>query len=269
MDWRLDHVVVAGQDLERLQSAFAEVGLPADYGGEHAHGITHNCILGFHDGSYLELIAKLENEKSPWWDQYLDADAGPAAWAIAVDDIESATEELTSRGIAVDQPTHHLRERPDGRRIEWEMATVTGELGTSVPFLIHDHTPRSDRVYPTDDRADIEITGVSEVIVGVEDLSKATSRFQKFFNADQPVISDRNLFGVPGARFEDVPVTLIHAMEDEEITRRIKRFGDCLIGFLFDTKENADLTTGSTEDWFDATVSFVDVDVYGWYGFVE
>ena len=53
----VDHATVCGSNLDTLQQEFASVGLKADYGGPHANGVTHMALLGFENGSYLELIA--------------------------------------------------------------------------------------------------------------------------------------------------------------------------------------------------------------------
>ena len=57
MQIKVDHASVCGSNLSTLQDAFASVGLAADFGGPHAHGGTQMALLGFDDGSYLELIA--------------------------------------------------------------------------------------------------------------------------------------------------------------------------------------------------------------------
>lgn len=56
MQLKVDHASVCGPDLEPMRQAFASVGLVTDYGGPHA-SVTHMALLGFEDGSYLELIA--------------------------------------------------------------------------------------------------------------------------------------------------------------------------------------------------------------------
>ncbi|PSQ09805.1 hypothetical protein BRC93_12015 [Halobacteriales archaeon QS_5_70_15] len=61
----VDHAVVAGSDLDALGTAFADVGLETEYGGEHSNGVTHNRTLGFADGSYLELISTIEPGPRP------------------------------------------------------------------------------------------------------------------------------------------------------------------------------------------------------------
>ena len=57
MKINVDHAGICAYKLEPIQQAFAGLGLETVYGGAHATGGTHNALLGFDDGSYLELIA--------------------------------------------------------------------------------------------------------------------------------------------------------------------------------------------------------------------
>src|SRR5262249_23926741 len=54
---KLDPVTVCRAALEAMRTAFASAGLASDYGGPHANDVTHMALIGFEDGSYLELIA--------------------------------------------------------------------------------------------------------------------------------------------------------------------------------------------------------------------
>ena len=70
MPLKIDHVTLAGSDLKALEQVFALAGLATDYGGPHSNGITHMSLLGFDDGSYIELISTLEpGQAAPWWDR--------------------------------------------------------------------------------------------------------------------------------------------------------------------------------------------------------
>ena len=60
---KLDHVTIAGSSLDRLRDAFARIGLATEYGGAHANGVTHMALLGFDDGSYIELASTVK----PGW----------------------------------------------------------------------------------------------------------------------------------------------------------------------------------------------------------
>jgi catechol 2,3-dioxygenase-like lactoylglutathione lyase family enzyme len=55
----LDHVVILVAELERAIADYTTLGFTVQRGGTHAGGSTHNALVGFADGSYLELIAFL------------------------------------------------------------------------------------------------------------------------------------------------------------------------------------------------------------------
>ena len=60
MSLTLDHVVIRVNDLERVIADYTALGFTVQRGGTHADGVTHNALVGFADGSYLELIAFLQ-----------------------------------------------------------------------------------------------------------------------------------------------------------------------------------------------------------------
>ena len=81
----IDHATLAARELEPLSDLFRRLGLDPVYGGTHSNGITHMAVLGFPDGSYLELISTLQpGQPSPWWEQAIHTSAGPCAWAVRV-----------------------------------------------------------------------------------------------------------------------------------------------------------------------------------------
>ncbi len=84
MQIKVDHASICGSSLNALQDGFAALGLKTDFGGPHAHGGTQMALLGFDDGSYLELIApqKVGMTLDSGWAKMIAADAGPCAWAI-------------------------------------------------------------------------------------------------------------------------------------------------------------------------------------------
>lgn len=262
----VDHVVIAGSDLERLANAFDAVGLDPQYGGVHSNGITHNYTLGFDDGSYVELISTLEpGQSSPWWDDAIHGDAGPCAWALPVEDIEAETERIADLGWTVDGPSHYSRERPDGTRIEWDL-TVVGEreLGETVPFLVSDRTPRADRVTASDALAGTELTGITEVVIGVPELTEALDSFRSFFDCEPPKRGEYDGFGVSLARFADAPVTLAAPRGEESwLTERLDRFGPMVWAYLLeseDVDESAErFDLSASEPWFDDELRWFDL----------
>jgi hypothetical protein len=267
----VDHAVVAGSDLDALATAFADVGLETEYGGEHSNGVTHNHTLGFADGSYLELISTVEpGLESPWWNDPIHGDAGPCAWALPVADIGAETDRIESLGVPVEGPAHYTRERPDGVTIEWDLTEVGESLGATLPFLVADRTPREYRVTESESVAGSGLTGIEEVVVGVPDLA-AAERFASFFEVDPPERTDHEGFGATLARLEGAPVTLAAPLsEGSWLADRLDRFGPLPCAYLLGsadpvaTAERVDLA--GREDWFDGAVRWVDLDVPGRVG---
>jgi len=64
----IDHLVIMFKELEPDVSAYRDLGFTVVPGGEHPAG-THNALVAFADGAYLELIAfKRPNDQHRWWD---------------------------------------------------------------------------------------------------------------------------------------------------------------------------------------------------------
>ena len=63
----IDHLPIMFNELESAVIAYRELGFAVVPGGEHPVG-THNALVAFADGSYLELIAFMRpNEQHRWW----------------------------------------------------------------------------------------------------------------------------------------------------------------------------------------------------------
>jgi len=85
---KLDHIGICAYDLQSLQDAFASIGLHAEYGGAHATGGTHNALLGFDDGSYIELIALQQpgSVTDDRWNSLKPGVSHACFWAVHTDD---------------------------------------------------------------------------------------------------------------------------------------------------------------------------------------
>jgi hypothetical protein len=167
MTVQIDHVVIAGSNLAQLRAAFESIGLTPDEGGVHADGQTHNALIGFADGSYLELIAPTPGNIAPnhAWSESMRMNAGVCAWAIRSSDIQADVVLYRSRGITVGDPTPGGRTRPDGVRLEWVTAKLGNEpLGSMLPFLIQDVTPREWRV-PRTKSVEGLMKGVADILI--------------------------------------------------------------------------------------------------------
>ena len=260
---KIDHVTIAGARLEDLQQAFADVGLVTDYGGPHSNNITHMSLLGFDDGSYIELISTLEpGQMSPWWDAHIKGDGGPCAWAVDADDVADEASRASAAGILVDGPTYYSRERPDGRRIEWDLAVLGDQgMGAVLPFVIKDRTPRSLRVSPSASVKNTELTGVELVVLGVNDIEHTSELFSRLYDLPVPKRSQLPHFGATTAYFEEQRFLLAAPLEaDNWLDQRIKRFGPSPCAYLIGSQDFARSVErfglGDEENWWDRRVAW-------------
>jgi hypothetical protein len=228
-------VTVAGSDLGRLRRAFADTGLETDYGGPHSNGITHMALLGFDDGSYIELISTLERGvTSPWWPRQIAEDGGPCAWCVRVPDMDAECSRLMSLGIPVRGPQSYHRERPDGLRVEWELAFPgSGEPGAILPFLIQDRTPRELRVRPSPSLRDGDLAGIAAVVLGVHDLVWSAQLFEQAYGWSTRETRPDPELGATVVYFTGTPVALAAPLvPDSWLGRRLAQFGESPAAFL-------------------------------------
>ncbi len=181
----VDHVTFAAHQLETLTTAFAAIGVAADYGGPHGNGVTHMAAIGLADGSYLECIAPMQpGAHSPIWHEAMAGNAGPAAWAVC-DDVPLADTiaRLRQRGITAMDPAMRSRKRLDGMNVVWELAAVgEGPMGSFHPFRIQDHTDRALRVAPTPAAAQANLTGVAGVVLATRNITAATATLRALYD---------------------------------------------------------------------------------------
>jgi hypothetical protein len=262
----IDHVSVCGSNLETMQQAFASVGLITDYGGPHAAGGTHMALLGFDDGSYIELIAPqsgVQGDGGGWGKQMAD-NAGPCAWAVEPKDIGDEVARLKSVGIPVEGPTLGSRKKPDGMAIEWDLAKVgTGAPGTKLPALIQDRTPREWRVVVSKSLQGSGVSGVDMTVIGVSDLNAAVALFRKAYGWAAPVTEDHGDFDAKLAYFPGEPVILAAPAGGHSwLADRLQKDGESPAAYLLATQDlNAaakKFHLSGTKNWFGQRVAWFD-----------
>jgi hypothetical protein len=149
MPQSIDHVVIAVRDLAQATSDYEGLGFTVTPGGYHTGGATHNALISFADGAYIELIAFTEPDRPQshkWWAKFALGE-GTVDFALLSPDLAAEAEALRKVGIAVDGPVDGGRERPDGQRIAWKSLTIESDDGP-LPFVIEDITARELRVPP-------------------------------------------------------------------------------------------------------------------------
>ncbi len=186
-----DHAIIAVADLNTATRDFQALGFTAFYGGKHADGKTHNALIVFADGGYLELLAPVDAHFMAAHDtvdlsSFLDFVArgdGWAGYALLVDDIEAAAMGMLERELAVSEPVANGRKRPDGTQIGWRTVSIDN---SRTPFFITDTTPRVLRVPDDADRTSHAngVTGVEALVVAVKKLDKGVARYRAMLNQE-------------------------------------------------------------------------------------
>ena len=125
-DSKIDHVTVAGSDIQQMQAKLAGVGIASVYGGAHSNHATEMALVSFPDGSYLELMgiqphADAAAVAGHVWAKFLRENAGPCAWAMRDKNLAAEVSRLKAAGVSVSAPVASGRTRPDGVRLEWEI----------------------------------------------------------------------------------------------------------------------------------------------------
>jgi catechol 2,3-dioxygenase-like lactoylglutathione lyase family enzyme len=192
----LDHAVIVVQDLERAIADYTELGFTVTPGGEHADGRTHNALIPFADGTYLELIAfrqGVEAADHPWW-RAKEIGGGLTDWALQTTDLAARVDALRAAGLPFEAPKDGGRLRLDGEQLLWKGARPAANSG--LPFLIEDVTPRSLRV-PSGAAAEHAngAMGLDQVAVAVPDLLRAAEQYRTLLDAESGEIVMDQLLG--------------------------------------------------------------------------
>ncbi|MBV9503537.1 MAG: VOC family protein [Acidobacteriia bacterium] len=268
-DLKIDHVTAAGKDVRAMQKALQAAGIPSEYGGPHANHATEMALTSFPDGSYLELIA-IQPQAEPAalaaspWNKCLLGNAGPCGWAVRPADIAAEDGRLRKAGIALTDAARNGRKRPDGVQLDWETIQVGSGNGDFFPFLIHDFTPRDRRAYPSGKPTTTEFTGITKVVLAVNDLDASIAQYRRAYDLPEPQRQQDAGFGARLAWFAGTPVVLAAPDGPQSwLQDRLHRFGQTPCAFILGAKFGA---VGHLEmsTWFGKRITWLAPDVLGW-----
>lgn len=231
MSVSIDHLVVLVNDLDAAMKTYSELGFQVTPGGQHPVG-THNALITFADGSYLELIAFMEPDKPSQhrWYQFLRPGGGFVDFALAVDDVDEVLEQVRGRDLAYVGPNAGARRRPDGQELSWRTGTPPSDRTGELPFIIDDITARELRV-PGGDAARHAngVVGVRSITIAVRDLGEAAEEFSALLGqeagpveADESIQADTVTFAIGEQRL----ILAYPNAPTSPIARRIQRMGD-------------------------------------------
>lgn len=269
---RIDHVTIAGSDLQGMEAHLATVGIHPVYGGAHTNHATEMALVSFPDGSYLELMgiqahADQAAVSKHSWAKELRGNAGPTAFAARAVDLAAEAARLRAAGIAVSAPERGGRERPDGRKLEWETADVgTGTRGAFFPFLIQDFTARNLRAFPQGKPVTKDFSGIGHVVLAVRNLNDAVKLYRQAFGLGEPLREVDSDFGAQLAYFGSGPVILAQPLTNEsKLARRIERFGEGPYAVILAGGRSGKYRTAEKARWFGLRIDWLDPSELGWY----
>jgi hypothetical protein len=222
----IDHLVIVVNDLESAAQDYRQLGFTVIPGGRHPVG-SHNVLIPFSDGSYLEIIAFYrEATDHRWWDP-LETGERLVDYCLRTEDLRGDTQKFRGAGIDINDPVPWERTRPDGYELKWLLSLARGRYRGVAPFLIEDLTPRHERV-PGNVQHKNGASGIKKVSIAVADTVLIGRSYQDVLGRPGDATEDTALRAA-GLRFTVGP----HALEflspnapDSPLTEWIKTFGD-------------------------------------------
>ncbi|HWK79377.1 MAG TPA: VOC family protein [Thermomicrobiales bacterium] len=176
----IDHIVIAVTSLEDAVADYRRAGFTVTPGGDHVGGTTHNALVPFADGTYLEIIAFRDPQAATdhAWAARLLQGEGLIDYALQAGDLRAEVSTLRARGLNASDPNDGGRTRPDGQRVAWQTIRFLGASSPALPFYCVDRTERRLRVPDGEAATHLNgVRGVQEVTVVVNDLNAAAPQF--------------------------------------------------------------------------------------------
>jgi catechol 2,3-dioxygenase-like lactoylglutathione lyase family enzyme len=213
----LDHVVILVANLEQTLSDYTALGFNVQRGGTHADGFTHNALVGFADGSYLELIAFLKPKPDHRWGGWAaKGHEGFVDFALLPSAVGQVVERARAAGVAYQGPLDGGRTTLAGEVLKWQIGTPPS---SDLPFLCGDVTPRALRVKEGEVRMHLNgVQGIAAITVLVKDLDASVERYAALLGAPArvPAVGLVGL-GLRQAAFALGPSTLVLVAPGPEV----------------------------------------------------
>ena len=207
----LDHIIIIVSDLKAATNQFSQLGFTVVPGGVHTGGLTHNALVPFADGTYLELLATTRASVLPTIGflkrmrllgvytanqtaigrrliEDIAGGVGMNDFVLFSLDLNHEITALQERGVTITDPIPGGRIRPDGQEITWRTA-VPQTL--DLPFLIDDLTPRELRVPAASENMHANgIAGISGLTILVSNLVESMAHYHALLGEEpktQPI----------------------------------------------------------------------------------
>ena len=187
----IDHLVIVVNDLDQAVKDYTTLGFTVFPGGRHPVG-SHNALISFQDGSYLEIIAFYREAADHRWWEPLKKGERFVDFCFQTNDLRGDTKQLREAGVAINDPVPWSRKRPDGYELKWLLSLATGSHRGVAPFLIEDITPRAERI-PQEFQHSNGAVGIDAVTVAVSELGEINKWYGALLGAKGATIAVANL----------------------------------------------------------------------------
>ncbi|MEL6251627.1 MAG: VOC family protein [Bacteroidota bacterium] len=193
-------MVLGVNDLSMAIKEFESQGFTISPGGKHQGGFSHNALIHFEDGSFLELFAFRKTFKvfllrladrlgfltkmkarekmghMPRFMKCLHGKEGIMDFAMLVEDIDAYKEKISFEEIGPALPFSRIR--PDGSEISWKLAFPV-EL--NLPFLMSPYQPSQE--VPKEKRKHKNgVQGIHQLDIVVQNWDKHFQSFLRFLD---------------------------------------------------------------------------------------
>jgi hypothetical protein len=235
----IDHLVIVVNDLESVAQDYRQLGFTVVPGGRHPVG-SHNVLIPFADGAYLEIIAFYRQATDHrWWDP-LETGERLVDYCLQTDDLRGDTEKFRGSGIEINDPVPWARTRPDGYELKWLLSLARGRHRGVAPFLIEDVTPRDERVPQTLEHRN-GASGVSKLTIAVRDTGPSGRSYQYVLGRAGESTKDSTL-SAAGLRFPVGPHMLEFlspTADDSPLADWLEKYGDSPYSAEIETSSSA------------------------------
>lgn len=234
----IDHLVILVDDLDTGMDQYRELGFTVTPGGRHPR-FTHNALVTFADGSYLELISFYEHDNvTHRWYGYRASGGGLIDHALGSDDLAAELAGADLRGVPYSGPHDGARARPDGVQLVWKTATPGAERPIGLPFLIEDVTERGLRV-PGDASGHANgVSGVDTLIIAVADIEASATLYGQLLNqTGQEVTGSTDSSAARGFQVGEQRIELQQPRPGSEMAEQVAARGDGPYAVIFKGSE--------------------------------
>lgn len=185
----IDHIVIAGPDLDDLTATFKALGFNVVGGGRHPIG-SYNRLVGLGDGAYIELLSFYEESpKHYWWDAVHRKGGGLIDFCMGTDDIRADYAVFKAQGVEMSRLVGLSRLRHDGYCLAWLNNEIYDPYQGLIPFIIEDETPREQRVPKENEHAN-GVIGIDTITLAARDLNLAGRIMKAALGAEGEQVQD-------------------------------------------------------------------------------